>query len=682
MDEPILKLSNSQARELAGRPWTINGRTYRFVSFDPSSPGQPPWKTGAEGRAFPLRDSTERIALYAKFFKSKSRKRFDRTVWLTRRNIHHLGRGLKAAPMLWADSRSIGRPEAVDFDITACCAQAVPGETWKELKYRIHSQSAVFPDALRWRCVEDLLAAAAALEENKVIHGDLSDNNVIIDLQAPAHRPALYLIDFDAFVALDVPHLTLSLEEGGTYGTEGYHPPDLAKCVAAGDRSAAPYSDRYGRDMLLLELLLFSARFSPDEAPAGWSLDSHRRKLFDAAMARCPQGLLKAIEHLQASTVFRLSESERPSSVQLLGRSASHVAVPAPRRVRPHAHQRPPVAVKTPRVTTTAPSRVRPPLGRPAPTPVGAPVKKRKHVAYAALLLVVLAFVVYYAVRPGPSRPPARPPVQESLAPGSPEAQERQRQAVQTLALPLEVKAARTGIVFRLIPTGTFTRGSPSSEAQRDNDETSHQVTLTKPFYCGKFEVTQGQWQQVMGNNPSHFKSTGADAPVETVSWEDCQAFLKRLCQMEGVAEGTYRLLTEAEWEYACRAGTQTPFAYGNDLDSTMANFDGNYPYGSGRKGQYRQTTVAVGSFRPNAWGLYDMHGNVYEWCQDWYGTYPSGSVTDALGPRSGGFRVFRGGGWHGSAGYCRSANRYGSTPGGRYQNLGLRLARTTPSYP
>jgi formylglycine-generating enzyme required for sulfatase activity len=266
------------------------------------------------------------------------------------------------------------------------------------------------------------------------------------------------------------------------------------------------------------------------------------------------------------------------------------------------------------------------------------------------------------------------------LASGSREAQERQRQAVRDLGVPLEIRMQKTGIVFRLVPGGSFTIGSPSNESDRESDETQHQVVLTKAFYCGKFEVTQGQWQQVMGSNPSDFQNAGADAPVESVSWDDCQTFVKTLCQLEGVPEGTYRLPTEAEWEYACRAGTQTPFAYGDDLDSTMANFDGNYPYGSGRKGQYRQTTVAAESFRPNAWGLYDMHGNVWEWCQDWYGPYPSGSVTDPLGPRFGEDRVGRGGSWFHDAKHCQSAYRGYNSPGFRNGVLGLRLARIIPA--
>jgi len=260
----------------------------------------------------------------------------------------------------------------------------------------------------------------------------------------------------------------------------------------------------------------------------------------------------------------------------------------------------------------------------------------------------------------------------DSLAPGSREAQERQRQAALQLELPLEVKTRKTGIAFRLVPTGTFTMGSPANEAGRDDDETQHQVTLSEPFYCGKFEVTRGQWEQVMGSNPSQPQNAGTDAPVELVSWDDCQAFVKRLCQIEGVVDGTYRLLTEAEWEYACRAGTTTAFCYGNDLDSSMANFDGDYPYGTGRKGEKRAATVRVGSFRPNAWGLYDMHGNVCEWCQDIDAVYRIGPPSSPLGFVT---HVVRGGDRSAIASHCRSARSMGldNRPCG---GVGLRLAR------
>lgn len=298
---------------------------------------------------------------------------------------------------------------------------------------------------------------------------------------------------------------------------------------------------------------------------------------------------------------------------------------------------------------------------------------KSKHVASVSFSLGVILLLAGWAF--ADPNAPALPddlvdtlyPSLEGLAPGSEEAQDRQRQAAQELGLPVEVRTRMTGIVLRLIPAGTFTMGSPTDEAGRYDDESQHQVTLTRAFYCGKFEVTEGQWEQVMGSNPSWFQNAGPDAPVESVSWEDCQVFLKALCEVEGVPEGTYRLLTEAEWEYACRAGTTGPYCCDESVLDEYAWYGGVYP---------------VGQKKPNAFGLHDMHANVWEWCQDWYGEYPSEPVTDPLGSASGGDRVLRGGGWIHFSGYCRSANRLLLSPVDRPIYLGLRLARTTPSYP
>lgn len=226
---------------------------------------------------------------------------------------------------------------------------------------------------------------------------------------------------------------------------------------------------------------------------------------------------------------------------------------------------------------------------------------------------------------------------------------------------------------FILIQPGTFMMGSPESEVGRFDDETLHEVTITKPFHMQTTPVTQAQWKAVMGSNPSHFK--GDNLPVENVSWNDCQEFIQHLNQR---GEGTYRLPTEAEWEYACRAGTDTPFAVGNgyDLDSSQANFDGNYPYGLAYIEIYRKTTTPVKSFAPNAWGLYDMHGNVYEWVQDWYGAYPSETVSDPQEADSGTCRVMRGGSCRSYAGNCRSAYRDCHSPEYRNFIIGFRLVK------
>jgi formylglycine-generating enzyme required for sulfatase activity len=237
----------------------------------------------------------------------------------------------------------------------------------------------------------------------------------------------------------------------------------------------------------------------------------------------------------------------------------------------------------------------------------------------------------------------------------------------------------QSGIELVYIPAGTFTMGSPTTETGRSSGETQHQVTIPQGFYLGKTEVTQAQWEKVMKVNPSGFPNAGATAPVERVSWDDCQAF----CTEAGSG---LRLPLEAEWEYACRAGTTTAFHYGDSLDASMANFRGNYPYGAGKKGEYRGTTIAVGQFKPNAWCLYDMIGNVWEWCQDKFETYPAGPVTLAqpAGPAGretddGADRVLRGGSWRDLARYCRSAGRSRYWPDYSIYSSGLRVALSAP---
>jgi formylglycine-generating enzyme required for sulfatase activity len=240
------------------------------------------------------------------------------------------------------------------------------------------------------------------------------------------------------------------------------------------------------------------------------------------------------------------------------------------------------------------------------------------------------------------------------------------------------------------IAAGTFTMGSPDTEPARDSDEGPQtQVTLTKGFFLGRYEVTQGEYLAVMGNNPSSFKGD-LNRPVESVSWDDAVAYCAALATRERNAGRLpagceYRLPTEAQWEYACRAGRTTTFHYGDALRSGMANFYGyyeyppcggedNYCYNS--SGVYLGQTTTVGGYAPNAWGLYDMHGNVWEWCLDWYGgSLPGGSLTDPQGAGTGSARVRRGGGWNSFAYHCRSALRFRAAPDYRSRNLGLRVA-------
>ena len=221
------------------------------------------------------------------------------------------------------------------------------------------------------------------------------------------------------------------------------------------------------------------------------------------------------------------------------------------------------------------------------------------------------------------------------------------------------------GMEFVRIPAGRFVMGSPQDEEGRYSDEgPMHEVRISRGFWLGKYEVTQGEWEAVMGENPSRFKSCGSRCPVERVSWDDIQEFMRKLNERESRSGNKYRLPTEAEWEYAARAGTAG--ARHGELGS-IAWYDGN----SGGR------THPVGEKQANAWGLHDMLGNVWEWTGDWYGNYPSGMVTDPRGPSSGSDRVDRGGGWGYSAGGVRSAFRGGDSPGGRIYDIGFRLVRT-----
>jgi len=222
------------------------------------------------------------------------------------------------------------------------------------------------------------------------------------------------------------------------------------------------------------------------------------------------------------------------------------------------------------------------------------------------------------------------------------------------------------GMKFVLIPAGTFMMGSPPDEINRRDDENLHKVTISKPFSLQTTQVTQGQWKGVMGNNPSGFETCGDNCPVESVSWDDAQEFILKLNQMERTDK--YRLPDKAEWEYACRAGSTTRYYFGDDEAEL-----GKYAW-------YSKNSVGthpVGQKKPNAWGLYDMHGNVWEWCQDWYGEY-TGSVTDPKGPKSGEGRVLRGGSWFNNARGLRSAYRHRLGPGYRDDSIGFRIARDT----
>jgi len=231
------------------------------------------------------------------------------------------------------------------------------------------------------------------------------------------------------------------------------------------------------------------------------------------------------------------------------------------------------------------------------------------------------------------------------------------------------------GVTLELvqIPGGSFSMGSPLTETGRSSDEgPAHQVTLDG-FWLGKYEITQEQWRAVMGNNPSSF--VGSKNPVDQVTWDQSNEFCHKLSEKTG---RTITLPTEAQWEYACRAGTQTVFHTGDNISTSEANFHGHYPYGNGVPGEYREKTLPVGSFLPNSFGLYDMHGNVWEWCMDryqpeYYGK-PEASEKNPANISSGAMCVLRGGSWQSAPRLCRSAVRHYIHPDQTNNMVGFRV--------
>lgn len=250
-----------------------------------------------------------------------------------------------------------------------------------------------------------------------------------------------------------------------------------------------------------------------------------------------------------------------------------------------------------------------------------------------------------------------------------------------------------------LINGGTYLMGSPETEMQRETDEVQHEVTVSD-FYIGRYEVTQKEYEEVMGENPSNFE--GENLPVENVTWYEAIEYCNKLSEKEGLTSvytidgeniswdrsaNGYRLPTEAEWEYAARAGTTSPFNTENSISDEEANYYGHYPYGieenyftqenlETEPGKYRQTTVEVDSFSPNKWGLYNIHGNVAEWCFDYYGAYDLENTDNPSGPTTGTLRVNRGGGWNDYAKHLRCAYRASTTPDQKMSNIGFRVVR------
>jgi formylglycine-generating enzyme required for sulfatase activity len=261
--------------------------------------------------------------------------------------------------------------------------------------------------------------------------------------------------------------------------------------------------------------------------------------------------------------------------------------------------------------------------------------------------------------------------------------QTMQRQVAEVLGRPVafrdRLKGGGEGPKLVIIPPGRFRMGSPDDEPERDDDEgPQHVVTLTRPFALARYALTFEEYDAycaATGKDKPSARGWGrGKRPVINVSWDDATGYCRWLSGQTGEE---YRLPSEAQWEYACRAGTTTPFWWGNTITPKQANYDGNYPYNKGAKGEWRGKTVPVDQFEPNPWGLYQMHGNVWEWVQDWVAEYKSEAQTDPIYAQGGSLRVFRGGSWINSAGPLRAAYRLRHEPGLRNLSLGFRPART-----
>ena len=495
---------------------------------------------------------------------------------------------------------------------------------------------------------KQLRALVGQLRGLNMAHGDLQHGNILVTPQAQ-----LKLVDYDGMF---VP--AMLGQPAAELGHANFQHPR---------RTPADFDEQLDNFSALVIFLSLGALASNKGL---WS----RYHNGDNLILRRPDfeapgnsSVLRELLSSREPTVCKLAEALRDACAKPPGAVASleFCLRPIPSASGVPKLAGPSAARPTPPPSTRIPL---PTVPKPAVQPSQAPVAPANEwqvwlvVFLGPLLLGALAYAYWrYYLPPGQQVPVARVPGQLKRGDG-------------------QVEPSRLGALEMVkIEPGTFLMGSPGREADRANDEGPQtQVTISKGFWMGKYEVTQGQYEAVMGNNPSFFKR-GTYLPVETVSWLDATNFCAKLTERERQAGRlptgyVYRLPTEAEWEYACRAGTTTATAYGDSLNSSQANFDGNYPYDGAAKGAYLGKTSKVGSYAPNAWGFYDMHGNVWEWCLDWYSdSLPGGSLTDPKGSTTGSNRVNRGGSWNYSGGHSRSANRNSRSPDYRNDDIGFR---------
>jgi len=549
------------------------------------------------------------------------------------------------------------------------------------------------------RIFKPIAEALDYAHSKRVIHRDVKPSNIIV-----ASNGDPYIMDFG--VAREMKDTYTRVTGKGTSGTLPYMSPEQLR-----GEPPAPFQDIYSLAASMYECLAGHPPFyrgqieyqiinNPPEEIAGQP--PHVNTVLLAGLAKLPENRPTSASKLVAQfsqpapATIPVFPPERPRPIDLrIVKATCHGQVAAENRAESgivgYFHNTKSNKHKLPEPSTTAavPAASEANSGKAQPSSL----RKKLVITFAAVIVAVVwaSFATFVTLlrdrmsdsgRYGSSY--SRPEDRYSSSSGQSSLSESSHKSVsadgpsessslsgspKTLTLAL---GGGVTMKLALIPSGTFIMGSPAGEALRDDDEgPQRRVTITKPFYMGIYEVTQAQYEAVTGKNPSYFK--GAKNPVERVSWHDAVEFCKAL---SGKTGQTVRLPTEAEWEYACRAGTTKPFNTGRTISTDQANYDGNFTYGNGRKGVYRKKTVPVGIFGPNAWGLYDMHGNVWEWCSDWYAdSYANAETDDPQGPASGASRVLRGGSWGIAPRYCRSANRSRNSPGAWGNYFGFRVA-------
>ena len=537
----------------------------------------------------------------------------------------------------------------------------------EELRYflRRKQKEGSFSEKLVIKLACQIAEALDYAHKLKIIHRDIKPANIMVDRNGDVK-----LLDFGlaAQIHSSLSKVTKDSHED-TSGTVPYMSPEQWIC-----RPQTAASDQYALGATLYEV--FSGHPPFDSADK----DNVRHCALNVEPEMLT-GVSPAIAGAIARALSKKPQDRFASCKEfaeaLEGKNKAEPSVPEPVPAIPqeHASYLPGAAKETPAAPPAAP----PQTSSSAP-PVSVPEASSGNFFKgftAVVLLAILACIAYYVFHGPRNVPtayvPADTPARDAAAPSQPQVSVSPTSSEfnGTVDLPNGVK-----LELVKIKAGTFTMGSPESELGRGSDEKHHQVTLTQDYWLGKFEVTQAQWQAVMGSNPSYYK--GDNRPVEWVSWNDAKEFCNKLNEKyAGKLPAGYKfdLPTEAQWEYACRAGTTTALNNGTDLTSDLGscsnlNEVGWYNNNCGSSGGHK----AVGQKRPNNWGLYDMHGNVWEWCRDWYASY-SGDATDPVGPSSGSVRVLRGGSWLSFARNCRSAYRSSNSPGDRNSILGFRLA-------